>query len=86
MLLFFLLVAGSIAMSAPVQGGIGIYHLLVSQGLLLYGLSRTEGLIFATLIHSLQLIMIVILGVFSLFIVLIKKRQALDLHKQQHDN
>ncbi len=33
----FLLVAGGIGMSAPVQGGIGAYHLLVSQGLVLYG-------------------------------------------------
>jgi len=33
----FLLVAGGLGMSAPVQGGIGAYHLLVSQGLMLYG-------------------------------------------------
>jgi hypothetical protein len=44
-------------MSAPVQGGIGTYHLLVSQGLVLYGLSQQEGLTFATLLHTLQLIL-----------------------------
>ena len=39
-------------MSAPVQGGIGVYHVLVSQGLMLYGLSQQQGLTFATLVHT----------------------------------
>src|SRR6187397_1546916 len=55
----FLLIAGGLGMSAPVQGGIGAYHLLVSQGLVLYGLSREEGLTFANLLHSLQLIVVI---------------------------
>jgi len=62
----FLLVAGGLGMSAPVQGGIGAYHLLVSQGLVLYGLSREDGLTFATLLHSLQLVLVVIMGIASL--------------------
>jgi len=62
----FLLVAGGLGMSAPVQGGIGAYHLLVSQGLMLYGVSQQDGLTFATLLHTLQLILVVILGVASL--------------------
>lgn len=62
----FLLVAGGIGMSAPVQGGIGAYHLLVSQGLLLYGISEQNGLAFATLLHSLQILLIVVLGTISL--------------------
>lgn len=62
----FLLVAGGIGMSAPVQGGIGAYHLLVSQGLLLYGISEENGLAFATLLHSLQILLIIVLGTISL--------------------
>jgi uncharacterized protein (TIRG00374 family) len=65
----FLLVAGGLGMSAPVQGGFGAYHLLVSQGLMLYGLSREDGLTFATLLHSLQTILVVILGVVSLLLI-----------------
>lgn len=63
-----LLVAGGIAMSAPVQGGIGAYHLLVSQGLMLYGLSQQDGLTFATLLHSLQLLLVIVFGVASLLL------------------
>ena len=56
-------------MSAPVQGGIGVYHLLVSQGLMLYGLSQQDGLTFATLLHSLQIVMIIVLGSLSLLLI-----------------
>lgn len=64
----FLLVAGGFGMSAPVQGGIGAYHLLVSQGLILYGVSQQDGLTFATLLHSLQLLLIIVFGVASLLL------------------
>jgi len=64
----FLLVASGLGMSAPVQGGIGAYHLLVSQGLMLYGLSQQDGLTFATLLHTLQLLLVVVFGVISLIL------------------
>jgi hypothetical protein len=64
----FLLVAGGLAMSAPVQGGIGAYHLLVSQGLMLFGLSQQDGLTFATLIHTLSLVLVILFGIVSLLL------------------
>ena len=70
----FLLVAGGLGMSAPVQGGIGAYHLLVSQGLVLYGLSRQDGLAFATLVHTSQILMIILLGSASLFLLFTNRR------------
>jgi hypothetical protein len=66
----FLLVAGGIGMSAPVQGGIGAYHLFVSQGLVLYGISKEDGLTFATMLHGVQLILVVTLGLLSMFLLL----------------
>ena len=74
----FLLVAGGIGMSAPVQGGIGAYHLLVSQGLLLYGVSEQNGLAFATLLHSLQLLLIIVFGVISLFLLFSASKNSGD--------
>jgi uncharacterized protein (TIRG00374 family) len=64
----FLLVAGGIGMSAPVQGGIGAYHLFVSQGLVLYGVLKEDGLAFATILHGLQFILVILLGVASMFL------------------
>lgn len=64
----FLLVAAGIGMSAPVQGGIGAYHLFVSQGLVLYGVIKENGLAFATMLHGLQFILVIILGAASFFL------------------
>ena len=71
-----LLVAGGIGMSAPVQGGIGIYHLLVSQGLMLYGLTREQGLVFATLVHGSQILIIVVLGSLSLLVLFLGNKKT----------
>jgi uncharacterized protein (TIRG00374 family) len=72
----FLLVAGGLGMSAPVQGGIGPYHLLVSQGLVLYGLSQQDGVTFATLLHTLQMVLIIILGIASLIMLFSVSKKA----------
>lgn len=72
----FVLTLGGLGMSAPVQGGIGVYHLLVSQGLMLYGLSQEEGLAFATLLHSLQIVMIVVLGSLSMLLIFFNRKTS----------
>ena len=58
----FIMVIGAIGMTAPVQGGIGVYHLLVSEGIVLYGLTPDDGITFATLVHSGQTLLLVLLG------------------------
>lgn len=72
----FVLVIGGIGMSAPVQGGIGIYHLLVSQGLILYGVSQEHGLAFATLMHTSQMLIVIILGGLSFLYLSVKRKNA----------
>ena len=64
----FLLVTGSLAMAAPVQGGIGAFHWMVSRGLfVVYNIPLADGLVYATLSHESQLILIAVLGTFSIF-------------------
>jgi uncharacterized protein (TIRG00374 family) len=75
-----ILTLGGLAMSAPVQGGIGIYHLLVSEGLILYGLSHEDGLTFATLVHASQLVIVVLLGSLSLFFLFLETRKRETNH------
>lgn len=69
----FLLVAGGLGMSAPVQGGIGAYHLLVKEGLVLYGINEENGITFAFMLHGLQVILIILFGVLSMFLLFSKK-------------
>ncbi|PIB36676.1 hypothetical protein BFP72_15325 [Reichenbachiella sp. 5M10] len=57
-----ILAAAGVSMAMPVQGGIGAYHALVSGVLVIYGVGATTGLFFATMLHTSQMLMIVVVG------------------------
>lgn len=64
----FLLVIGGLAMSAPVQSGLGAYHYIISRGLaFVEGVKIEDGLIYAFLTHESQMILVAILGTISFF-------------------
>jgi uncharacterized protein (TIRG00374 family) len=69
---FTALVFSGFAMAAPVQGGIGVFHWMVAQSLVLYAISFKDGLAYATIIHSSQILLILVLGCFSAFLILMK--------------
>jgi len=69
----FVLVISTFALVLPVQGGIGAFHWVVSLGLTLLGLTREEGLVYATISHSASFILFIVLGVISLLIVFAAK-------------
>jgi uncharacterized protein (TIRG00374 family) len=56
------LVMSGFGMSAPVQGGIGVFHILVSSVLVLYGISPEEGKMFALIAHSTQFLTVMVVG------------------------
>jgi uncharacterized protein (TIRG00374 family) len=70
----FVCVIGAFAFVVPVQGGIGAYHWIVSLGMTLYGLSREEGLAFATITHGSQAVWTIILGTFSMIYLMSVRR------------
>ena len=74
----FILIAGSFGMVAPVQNGFGAYHWIVSQALMIYGLSREDGLLYATLVHETQVVMVLIFGSISSYIVFFKKNKTYE--------
>ncbi len=71
----FLLVVGSFGMVVPVQGGLGAYHLIVSSALTLYGIPRETGLALATIAHESQTLLILVVGAFSMIMVVMLKRR-----------
>lgn len=77
-----ILIMGGLGMSAPVQGGIGPYHILVSSALVLYGLSKENGLALATYIHGTQMILMLILGGISFIITLVKSPKVVVRSKK----
>ena len=61
---------GGLAMLAPIQGGIGPWHYMVVQTLLLYGIEKKTGLIFALIAHtSTNLIYILFGGIAAIILV-----------------
>jgi uncharacterized protein (TIRG00374 family) len=72
-----ILCLGSLAMIAPVQGGIGAYHIMVMSALMIYGIEQEKALIVATIMHSSQFIAVLLFGSISL-IGLLQKKPNLD--------
>jgi len=70
-----LLVTGGIALSIPVQSGFGTYHGMVAGLLLLYGIDKTTGLFFATLLHTSQIVSIAIFGTIALILSSLLRRR-----------
>lgn len=71
----FIMAIGGIGMSAPVQGGIGAYEAAIQLALVVYGISSADGLIYATLNHSSQILSILIVGSISLLFIFINRKK-----------
>lgn len=68
-------VFGSFGMVAPVQGGIGAWHFMVKEALMLYGIPNEDGIVFALLAHGIMTLMIIVMGIFSLLMLSFVKRR-----------
>lgn len=72
----FLLVIGGLAMSAPVQSGLGAFHYIISRGLaFVEGVKIEDGLIYAFLTHESQLILVLIVGTISFYMIFGRHRK-----------
>ncbi len=58
----FILVMCSLGFVVPVQGGIGAYHWIVSLSLMLYGIARADGLVYATIAHTSGSLLTIVMG------------------------
>ncbi len=73
----FLLIIGTFGMMVPVQSGFGAFHYIVSKGLaFVYGVAIEDGLIYAIISHESQILLIILLGSYSAYIMFGKKKQA----------
>ena len=61
-------VLGSYGMVAPVQGGIGAWHFMVTQSLMVYGVAKSNGLIFAFLAFTSMTALMVVMGLISFLV------------------
>jgi len=72
-----ILVISSIGIAAPVPGGIGTYHFLVSKGLHeIYGVPSDVAISYAFISHTSGMLIIIILGILSYYLLLTVKSRV----------
>ena len=75
-------VVGSIAVIVPTPNGAGPWHFAVKTMLILYGVADTEALYFVLIVHTVQTMLVVLLGVWAWASLSFTKRITL---KQKND-
>ena len=78
-------VIGGLGMAAPVQGGIGIFHLMVRSTLLIYGLSKESGMAYALIVHTSQTLLVVVMGGISFLMSMLKARPTSETEAEEKD-
>lgn len=68
-----LFVAGSIAVVVPTPNGAGPWHFAVMGIMMLYGVSSTDAGVFALIVHSLQTLLVALLGIVGLVMLQFKR-------------
>ncbi len=77
-----LLVTGGIALSLPVQSGFGTYHGMVAGMLLLYAIDKDTGIFLATLLHTSQVVALVLFGTIATIISFSIRRKTGDSNQK----
>ncbi|MBA2407695.1 MAG: flippase-like domain-containing protein [Chitinophagales bacterium] len=69
------MVFGGFGWAAPVQGGFGTYHAIVTQSLFVFGIENDDGLAYAILAHATQVFGMLVFGLLSLLLLPILNRK-----------
>lgn len=78
-----ILVVGSLGMAAPVQGGVGVYHILVQTTLLLYGVPKEGGMAYALLCHTSQTLLVVLMGVIGFMVSMLRRPVEVTIENEE---
>lgn len=73
---FTTFIMGSLAMLAPVQGGLGAWHFMVIETLFLFGLDKEFGRNLALISHTSMNLMLLIVGAIAFFLLPIINKQS----------
>ncbi|MBN4081754.1 flippase-like domain-containing protein [bacterium AH-315-C07] len=68
----FVYVFSALGWAAPIHGSIGAFHWLVAQGLVFKGLTFSNGLVFATVMHAAGILFKLIVGGFSFIMIMLR--------------
>jgi len=68
-------IVGSIAVIVPTPNGAGPWHFAVKTMLVLYGVGETDALYFVLIVHSVQTMLVILLGIYAWTALLFTKKQ-----------
>lgn len=69
-------VGGTFAVIVPTPNGAGPWHFAVISMMMLYGVSATDAAIFALIVHGIQTLLVVLLGIYGLAVLSFRKKRA----------
>ena len=69
-------VVGTFAVLVPTPNGAGSWHFAVKTVLVLYGVGQTEAAVFVLIVHTLQTLLVALLGVWSSVVLAMRKKNA----------
>ena len=69
-------VMGSLGIIVPVQGGTGPWHFMIISTLVLLGIGQTEASTFALVVHALQQVFVILLGLYAVAAIQIDNRSV----------
>lgn len=73
-------IVGSIAVIVPTPNGAGPWHFAVKTMLILYGVSDANALYFVLIVHTVQTLLVVALGIFATAAFGMTKRKEINTH------
>lgn len=69
-------IVGSIAVIVPTPNGAGPWHFAVKTMLILYGVANTDALYFVLIVHAVQTLLVVLLGIYAWLALAFTKQQT----------
>ncbi len=74
-------IVGSIAVIVPTPNGAGPWHFAVKTMLILYGTGQSDALFFVLIVHSIQTLLVVLLGIYAWLMLAFTKEQRKEERK-----
>ena len=79
-------IVGSIAVVVPTPNGAGPWHFAVKTMLMLYGVASTDALFFVLIVHSIQTLLVILLGVYAWLALSFDRRRVRALPSARTNN